>query len=69
MKLAHPPKNPTIHQVRQAIRDQIRIHAASFREQDGVIRNEWAVQAIGCLQKALKLLPLPGRHQERRRKR
>jgi hypothetical protein len=56
VKLAHKPKEPSLREVRQQMLVEIEIAADSYREPDGVIRDEQAIGLIGRFQKALKLL-------------
>jgi len=56
-RLAHEPEDPPLREVRKQIRIEIRTLISSYTEADGILRNESAIYEIGCLRKALKLLP------------
>lgn len=54
--LAHAPEEPPVREVRKQIRIEIETLLRSYKERDGVIRDEDVIYEIGCLLKALKLL-------------
>ena len=56
-KLAEPPADPSIKDVRMQLKVELDMYLDSAREADGVVRDRNAHHAISCLRKALKLLP------------
>jgi hypothetical protein len=61
--LAHKPEDPPRREVLKQLRIELAQHIRSFKERDGVIRDESEIYEIGCLLKAYKLLGgKKGRH-------
>lgn len=56
-KLARKPEDPPLREVRKQIRIELETMIRGTCEADGVIRDETVIYEIGCLQKALALLP------------